>query len=614
LLDKDMGRNSRTQYKFGPYTLEPDERRISGEGCPRIELTAKAFDLLVLLVSKAEQLVTKDDILDAVWQEVNIAESNVTATISMIRKALREDSEHQYIETVPKKGYRFVAPVSVVVDPAPGKADPADQALASPVPHGRRFWLLFACLLIVLIATGIGFGILHYRHATANAPETPYQRAVQLETEGNDNLALIKLNDLPPSDPKFAEAKLKAAWLLYQAEENEKANQTLSLIANGKSSLGSGPQDEATRLKIEGLKKLLADEIPDALNDFRTAADTDPADVDALIYIADTAINDDILGVANEALERCKVIASQNPFCGYERIDALSHENKFDEAITEYKRLRKYSNNPWLDQPAGYAELAKGNILEAQKYFSILTAKGRDESPVHFMAAQDGIAAADLLQGKLRLAHSELLAANVQSSSSYEKADYLILLAEIYALQGDSGQTKKELERASKLSDAPDLTIRIAKAYAIIGDHATAQSFLARQLKAAPGLGKDYAAAEPFIDGIESLRREDFQKAVERLASSFSKERSPETAYFLAKAEMGKGDWDAAIGHLNFIGENKVMVLIDSVASLIPLAEYELSKCYRSKGKESEARQHIMSAQAMWKDADPELKAQFKGW
>jgi tetratricopeptide (TPR) repeat protein len=333
-----------------------------------------------------------------------------------------------------------------------------------------------------------------------------------------------------------------------------------------------------------------------------------------LIYIADTAINDDILGVANEALERCKVIASQNPFCGYERIDALSHENKFDEAITEYKRLRKYSNNPWLDQPAGYAELAKGNILEAQKYFSILTAKGRDESPVHFMAAQDGIAAADLLQGKLRLAHSELLAANVQSSSSYEKADYLILLAEIYALQGDSGQTKKELERASKLSDAPDLTIRIAKAYAIIGDHATAQSFLARQLKAAPGLGKDYAAAEPFIDGIESLRREDFQKAVERLASSFSKERSPETAYFLAKAEMGKGDWDAAIGHLNFIGENKVMVLIDSVASLIPLAEYELSKCYRSKGKESEARQHIMSAQAMWKDADPELKAQFKGW
>jgi DNA-binding winged helix-turn-helix (wHTH) protein len=89
--------------------LGPDERRILGEGASPIELTAKAFDLLVLLVSKAEQLVTKDEILDAVWQEVSIAESNVTTTISMIRKALQEDSEHRYIETVPKKGYRFVA-------------------------------------------------------------------------------------------------------------------------------------------------------------------------------------------------------------------------------------------------------------------------------------------------------------------------------------------------------------------------------------------------------------------------------------------------------------------------------------------------------------------------
>ena len=84
-----MERNHNPQYRFGPYTLEPDERRILGEGASPIELTAKAFDLLVLLVSKAEQLVTKDEILDAVWPEVSIAESNLTTTISMIRKTLR---------------------------------------------------------------------------------------------------------------------------------------------------------------------------------------------------------------------------------------------------------------------------------------------------------------------------------------------------------------------------------------------------------------------------------------------------------------------------------------------------------------------------------------------
>jgi tetratricopeptide (TPR) repeat protein len=255
--------------------------------------------------------------------------------------------------------------------------------------------------------------------------------------------------------------------------------------------------------------------------------------------------------------------------------------------------------------------LAKGNILEALKHFNTLAAKGRDESPVHFMAAQDGIAAADLLQGKLFDARRELIAANVQSSSNYEKADYLILLAEIDALHGDSGQTKEELEKASELSDAPDLAIRTARIYAVIGDHPTAQSFLARQLKAAPGLGKDYAAAEPFIDGMESLRNKDYPKAIVLLTSSFSKEQRPETAYFLAEAEMGLEKWGAAIDHLNFIVDHKAKVIIDSVASLIHLAEYDLGVCYQKLGKESEAQKHYSSVLAMWEYADPELKARF---
>jgi len=108
--------------------LEPDERRILGEGASPIELTAKAFDLLVLLVSKAEQLVTKDEILDAVWQEVSIAESNLTTTISMIRKAPRR---------IPNTGTSRLSPKGlplrgigiVVVEPSRDETEPADQTL-----------------------------------------------------------------------------------------------------------------------------------------------------------------------------------------------------------------------------------------------------------------------------------------------------------------------------------------------------------------------------------------------------------------------------------------------------------------------------------------------------
>ncbi len=607
-----MGRSHNTRYRFGPYTLEPDERRLLGRGASPIELTAKAFDLLLLLVGKAEQLVTKEEILDAVWQEVSIAESNVTTTISMIRKALQEDSEHRYIETVPKKGYRFVAPVSVVSDSDHGGTNPVDQALASSAPdEKKRLGHRLLGLLIVLIATGIGLGALHYRHLPSKIPETSYQRGIRLEAEGKDTQAVKALNEVQSSDPEFAQARLKAAWLLYQADKDDEAERCLAAAADSKAVSASEPRNKAILWEIRGLQELLADQTNDALDDFQSAADTDPTNVDALIYVADTAISNGNLGEADKALAKCQVLDRLDPFCGLERIYALTYEGQFDAAIAEFNQLRKGSNNPWLDEPAGYAELAKGNSPEALKHFNSLAAQGRDGNLVHFMAAQDGIAAANLLDGKLTAARNDLATAIGQTDSKYEQADYLILLAEIDALDVNPSRAKEELEEATKLSDAPEFAIQIARTFAVLGDHATAQSFLSQQQSAAAGLGLKYGATKPFIDGMESLKSHDFKAATDQLALSFRMDQSPETAYFLAKAEMGKGDWNAAIISLNSILQNKARVFTDSIASLIPLAEYDLSICYQGLGQESEANDHLSSARSMWEHADPELKAHF---
>jgi DNA-binding winged helix-turn-helix (wHTH) protein/predicted Zn-dependent protease len=607
-----MGRSHNTQYRFGPYTLDPDERRILGEGASPIELTAKAFDLLVLLVSKAEQLVTKDEILDAVWQEVSIAESNVTTTISMIRKALQEDSELRYIETVPKKGYRFVASVSVVSAPDCRGADPGDLALALPAPNEKRLRRigLFG-FLVILLGTGIGLGGLHFHRSATSSSNALYQNAIHHDAEGKDNLAIKELSEVSPSDPKFVEARTKLAWLLYQSDKNDDAKRCLEPVLSGKPAISSGPRDKSTSLRIEGIKLLLTDHPNDALEDFQLAAESDPGDIDALIYIADTAISTGNLAEADKALDKCEAIDRLNPFCGYERIDALTHEGEFDKAITEYNHL-KDSKYPWMDQPAGYAELARGNIDEALKHFNSLVADGPTGSRVHLLAAQDGIAAAELLEGKMTAALTDLTVAKNQTDSGYEKADYLILMAEIEALHGDSGKARVDLDEASKLSDSPAFAIEIARTYAMIGDDTNAKRFLVRGQRVEPGLELEYGAAEPFINGLESLRQKDFKMATDQLARSFRMNQSPETAYFLAKAEMGLGEWNAAIDHLNFIITNKTKVFIDSVASLIPLSEYDLSICYRSSGHESEANAHLSSARSMWEHADPELKARFK--
>jgi len=514
-----MGRSHNTRYRFGIYTLEPDERRILGEGNSPIELTAKAFDLLLLLVSKAGQLVTKGEILDAVWQEVSIAESNLTTTISMIRKALREDSEHRYIETVPKKGYRFVAQVSVVTGQARSETEPFDQPRFPSAPERRRSGLLISGTLVTLIAAGICFGILH-----RGRPMSPYQDAIRHEAEGNDQLAIEELNDLAPTDPNFAEAKLKAAWLLYQADTDDKANQALSAIGDFKSSASSSEHTRATSLKITGLKKLLADQIDDALVDFQAAADADPFDIDSLIYKADTAIREDSLHEADKALAECLKRDERNPICGYERIDALGREGKFKMAIDEYKRLHRVSNNPWLEEPAGYAELAMGDVDEAQRHFQVLVKEGR-RSRVHFSAAQDATVAVSLRNGELSSARRELAAALTQTSSPFEKADYHIFLAEIDATTGERNQAKeaqRELEEADKLYHSPALTIETARIYAMIGDFAKARSLLAPQVEAAPGLGMQYAAAGPFVEGMASIEKHDFKNAVGQLSSVVS--------------------------------------------------------------------------------------------
>ena len=99
-------------FEFGPFRMEPHERRLLRHGTP-VPLTAKTFDTLLTLVRKHGTLVTKQQLLSAVWPGVIVGESNLTFTISILRKALGEGRTGQrYIETVPKQGYRFVARVN----------------------------------------------------------------------------------------------------------------------------------------------------------------------------------------------------------------------------------------------------------------------------------------------------------------------------------------------------------------------------------------------------------------------------------------------------------------------------------------------------------------------
>ena len=101
-------------YEFGDFRLETAEQLLLHRGQP-ISLTPKAFDTLLVLVQSSGHLVEKDELMKRVWADAFVEEANLARNVWALRKTLEDDNgEHRYIETVPKRGYRFIAPVREV--------------------------------------------------------------------------------------------------------------------------------------------------------------------------------------------------------------------------------------------------------------------------------------------------------------------------------------------------------------------------------------------------------------------------------------------------------------------------------------------------------------------
>lgn len=102
-----------TDYQIGRYKIDVSRRLLLDEDEKVVALTPKVFDLLLFLVSNNERVVTKDEIMSAIWPDTVVEESNLTQNVSILRRALGETrGENVFIATIPGQGYRFVAEVT----------------------------------------------------------------------------------------------------------------------------------------------------------------------------------------------------------------------------------------------------------------------------------------------------------------------------------------------------------------------------------------------------------------------------------------------------------------------------------------------------------------------
>ncbi|HZQ23389.1 MAG TPA: winged helix-turn-helix domain-containing protein [Terriglobales bacterium] len=156
-----MSEQTKVLYEFGRFRCDPGEHLLLRNGRP-LPLSPKAFEILVVLIQSNGRLMTKDELMHKVWPDTFVEEANLTVNISALRKVLGENPEGQpYIETVPKRGYRFLSPVielgsdrtSVNV---PAQASNSQQGVAigrsaAWQAWSRRLWIAAGLMLLAIM-------------------------------------------------------------------------------------------------------------------------------------------------------------------------------------------------------------------------------------------------------------------------------------------------------------------------------------------------------------------------------------------------------------------------------------------------------------------------------
>jgi DNA-binding winged helix-turn-helix (wHTH) protein/TolB-like protein len=251
-----MTRHDTAVYRFGDFLLVPKERVLLHQGEP-VALAGKAFDLLVTLVSQAGHLATKDDLLRSVWPGLVVEEVNLSVNMSAIRKALaRSPDAAEWIETVPRQGYRFKAPVEVddiatlnalqLSRSAAPKAPDAPSAPAATRLLPKSAWLVSGALALVL-AVWLGW--------FAFGRATPYAAVAVLpfatDTPANAHLADGIAEEAIDALTRLAELRVapRASAFRFRGADPLDAARRLDVPAVVTGSLGS--KGERLTLQVE---------------------------------------------------------------------------------------------------------------------------------------------------------------------------------------------------------------------------------------------------------------------------------------------------------------------------------------------------------------------------
>jgi DNA-binding winged helix-turn-helix (wHTH) protein/tetratricopeptide (TPR) repeat protein len=181
-----------TRYRFGPFELNKGEESLARNGT-RVKIQDLPYRLLAMLVERPGDIITREEVRQRLWPENTFVEfdNSLGVAIRKVRDALNDDAEApRYVETLPRRGYRFVAPVTVLGSDNPTQAEPPSEiptakplaavghvaALEQVNPDKRsRYWVgLVSVVLIIMVGVAVyGLRVLPKRASTVASPDGP---------------------------------------------------------------------------------------------------------------------------------------------------------------------------------------------------------------------------------------------------------------------------------------------------------------------------------------------------------------------------------------------------------------------------------------------------------
>lgn len=371
--------------EFGDFRFDLEQRLLTRES-QSLELSPKALELLTVLLRNAGRIVSKDHLLDKIWPDYAVEEGNIAVHVFALRQALGDSSGTKYIETIPRRGYRFAAPVSFLRDDGETTFDDRHRDPCRLATHYMQQQTSEGCRRAAA----------EYRKLLEREPESLRARTGLVNTLlfrmvlgelGRDEVvhpAWALLREAERIDSNSPELHLSRSRLLFLAEwQRRRADEELQCaFENSKSA-----EMKFLTLAWRGLDLVGGGEIEKGLAQLRDFKQADPLSTFAWRLLADALyLSSDYEGCIEVSLEALQL----HPGCGLLHrtlAKALTALGECDEArrhlrcelaLTESPQLGTLFEFAYLDAVSGNRDTAVTFLSqsERQNHFSpILTAE-----------------------------------------------------------------------------------------------------------------------------------------------------------------------------------------------------------------------------------------------